>query len=85
MRRFLILSLIIGTLTMQGCAGQKINVGKVLDGISKSTQGGGLTNDEIISGLKQALQVGINKGADSASKVNGYFLNPGSFVNSGYF
>ncbi|MFD2520463.1 DUF4197 domain-containing protein [Emticicia soli] len=76
MRRFLILSLIISTLTMQGCAGQKINLGKVLDGISKSTQGGGLTNDEIISGLKQALQVGINKGADSASKLNGYFLNP---------
>ncbi|RYU93075.1 DUF4197 domain-containing protein [Emticicia agri] len=76
MRRLLILSLIISILGLQSCAGQKINLGKVLDGISKSTQGGGLSNDEVISGLKQALQVGINKGADSASKLNGYFLNP---------
>ena len=76
MRRLLILSLIISVLGLQSCAGQKINLGKVLDGISKSTQGGGLSNDEVISGLKQALQVGINKGADSASQLNGYFLNP---------
>ncbi|MBA4853582.1 DUF4197 domain-containing protein [Emticicia sp. BO119] len=76
MRRLLILSLILSILGIQGCAGQKINLGKVLDGISKATQNGGLTNDEVISGLKQALQVGINKGADSASRLNGYFLNP---------
>ena len=76
MRRLLILSLIISVLGMQSCAGQKINLGKVLDGISKSTQGSGISNDEVISGLKQALQVGINKGADSASRLNGYFLNP---------
>lgn len=76
MRRLLILSLIISVLGIQGCAGQKINLGKVLDGISKATQNGSLTNDEVISGLKQALQVGINKGADSASRLNGYFLNP---------
>lgn len=76
MRRLLILSLIISVLGLQSCAGQKINLGKVLDDISKKTQGGGLSTDEVISGLKQALQVGINKGADSASRLNGYYLNP---------
>ncbi len=77
MKRLLILSLIIGILGIQSCAGQKINLGKVLDGVSKTIQGGGsLSTDEVVSGLKQALQVGINKGADSASKLNGYFLNP---------
>lgn len=76
MRRLLILLLIISVLGIQSCAGQKINLGKVLDGISKSVQGGSLSTDEVVSGLKQALQVGINKGADSASKLNGYFLNP---------
>lgn len=76
MRRLLILSLIIGILGIQSCAGQKINLGKVLDGVSKTIQGGSLSTDEVVSGLKQALQVGINKGADSASKLNGYFLNP---------
>ncbi|RFS14781.1 DUF4197 domain-containing protein [Emticicia sp. C21] len=76
MRRLLILSLIISVLSLQSCAGQKINLGKVLDNISKSTQGGGLSTEEVISGLKQALQVGINKGADSASRLNGYYLNP---------
>jgi hypothetical protein len=76
MRRLLILSLIISILGLQSCAGQKINLGKVLDNISKSTQGGGLSTEEVVSGLKQALQVGINKGADSASRLNGYYLNP---------
>lgn len=76
MRRLLILSLIVSVLGIQSCAGQKINLGKVLDGISKTVQGGSLSTDEVVSGLKQALQVGINKGADSASRINGYFLNP---------
>jgi hypothetical protein len=76
MRKLLILSLIISVLGLQSCAGQKINLGKVLDNISKSTQGGGLSTEEVISGLRQALQVGINKGADSASRLNGYYLNP---------
>jgi len=75
MKKVLILSLIISILGIQGCAGQKINLGKVLGGIIEKTQGG-LTNDEIVSGLKEALQVGINKGADSASQVNGFYLNP---------
>jgi len=35
-----------------------------------------LTNDEIIRGLKEALNVGSNNASSSASKVDGYFKNP---------
>lgn len=64
-------------MTLQSCAGQKINLGKVLDNVLSKTQGGGaLTNDDVIIGLKEALSVGINKGADSATKINGFYLNP---------
>src|SRR5829696_4709138 len=34
-----------------------------------------LTNDEIIAGLKEALNVGSNNASSSASKVDGYFRN----------
>ena len=35
-----------------------------------------LTNDEVISGLKEALTVGIKNGAGAASAVDGFFKNP---------
>jgi hypothetical protein len=35
-----------------------------------------LSNDDIIKGLKEALNVGTNNSTASASKVNGYFRNP---------
>jgi Protein of unknown function (DUF4197) len=76
MKRLLSISLIISVLTLQGCAGQKINLGKVLGGVLEQTQSGALTNDDVVMGLKEALKVGINKGADSASKTNGFYLNP---------
>lgn len=51
--------------------------GKVLEAV---TQPGGatgsLTNSDIASGLKEALRVGISKGADQASATDGYFKNP---------
>jgi hypothetical protein len=44
-----------------------------------STTGGsvpaGLTNDEVISGLKEALSVGIKNGADKASLTDGFLKN----------
>ncbi|PLK43639.1 DUF4197 domain-containing protein [Emticicia sp. TH156] len=77
MRRVLILVLITGLLGLQSCAGQKLNLGKVLNEVNKHVQGtGSLSTQEVVAGLKQALQVGINKGADSASRLNGYYLNP---------
>jgi hypothetical protein len=77
MKRLLFITLLISILTLHSCAGQKINLGKVFDNVLSKTQGGGaLTNDDVIIGLKEALKVGINKGADSATKINGFYLNP---------
>ncbi len=73
MKRIFVFTLLI-SMTLTSC-GQKINFGKILDEVSKSTQGG-LSQGEIAAGLKEALQVGINLGADKASLTDGYFKNP---------
>jgi hypothetical protein len=36
----------------------------------------GLTNDEVIRGLKQALEIGSNNAASIASKIDGFYKNP---------
>jgi hypothetical protein len=77
MKILLSIFFLISILTHHSCAGQKINLGKVLNDVITQTKGGGaLTNDDVVMGLKEALKVGINKGTDSASKNNGYYLNP---------
>ncbi|MFD2569316.1 DUF4197 domain-containing protein [Spirosoma soli] len=51
--------------------------GKVLEAVTQpSGATGSLSPLEIASGLKEALQVGISKGADQASATDGYFKNP---------
>ena len=52
--------------------------GKILNAVTQPSAGtsGSLTNSDIASGLKEALQVGISKGSDQASAVDGYFKNP---------
>lgn len=44
--------------------------------VSSSTAGGGLTNDEVIRGLKEALVVGAINSTSLASKKDGFNLNP---------
>ncbi|MCF0069251.1 DUF4197 domain-containing protein [Dyadobacter sp. CY261] len=51
----------------------QFNLGKVLDKVSGKS--GGLSENEIVQGLKEALNVGISNGSDSASKVDGFFKN----------
>jgi hypothetical protein len=40
------------------------------------TQGGGLSQSDIISGLKEALQIGTGNAVSVTSKVDGYYKNP---------
>ena len=47
----------------------KISVGKILNSGSKTS----LSNDEIISGLKEALNVGTNNASQKLSNVDGFF------------
>ena len=51
----------------------QFNLGKVLDKVSG--KGDGLGENEIVSGLKEALNVGISNGSAEASKVDGFFKN----------
>ena len=39
-----------------------------------------LTNEEVIAGLKEALTIGIEKGASLASATDGFFKNPKIFI-----
>jgi hypothetical protein len=40
----------------------------------------GLSNDEIISGLKEALNLGTSKASGNASKTDGFYKNPLIFI-----
>jgi hypothetical protein len=72
MKRNLIFVLLC-TIAISSCA-QKINLGKVVNSVLNG--GNPLSEEEIGMGLKEALSVGINLGADKASGLDGYFLNP---------
>jgi len=60
------------------CACSQIDYKKIGTQIDKTInqQKKPLTNDEIIRGLKEALNVGSNNASSSASKVDGFFKNP---------
>ena len=49
--------------------------GSILQSAS-SLLGEGMSNDKIVKGLKEALNVGTNKSTESASKTDGYYKNP---------
>jgi len=48
--------------------------GRILEKVAGATSGA-LSNEEIARGLKEALRIGISKGADQASAIDGYFGN----------
>ena len=49
-------------------------------GFPQIPQQAGLTNAEIIEGLKEALTVGAKNASQSASKTDGFFRNPQIFI-----
>ncbi|MES2849376.1 MAG: DUF4197 domain-containing protein [Bacteroidota bacterium] len=53
----------------------KSGIGKVLDKIpgSGTSSGSGLSNDDIVSGLKEALRVGTDSSSKKLSKLDGFF------------
>jgi len=46
---------------------------KKVEGKKDSTGGSGLSSDDIVNGLKEALKVGSNNAGSSASKTDGFF------------
>lgn len=63
---------LIFSVVLTSC-GQKFNLGKILNSVSKNAP---LSEEEVGEGLKEALSVGINLGADKASALDGYLNNP---------
>lgn len=53
---------------------------KAEDAYRDTVSHGGLTNSEVIRGLKQALDIGAKNAASKASRINGYYKNPLIFI-----
>lgn len=66
------MTFILALLSLTACDTTDLNsvLGTILGGEN------GLTSTEIGNGLKEALEIGITKGADRLSRENGYFQSP---------
>ncbi len=71
--KYKILSFTLFWLVLAHTSQAQFNLGKVLEKVGGKS--GGLSENEIVQGLKEALNVGISNGSDSASKVDGFFKN----------
>lgn len=64
--------------SMVSCAQQKGSTGDILKkagSIFGKKDGGGLSNEDVVAGLKEALSVGARNSADKLSSVDGFFAN----------
>lgn len=75
MKKNLITLGLSATLLIGGCTTQQINqtLGEVGGMLGESQE---VTTNEVALGLKEALSVGISKGAQQAAQENGYYNNP---------
>lgn len=72
----LIIMAFAGLLSLQGYPAFG-DFGSFLKGIEKVLGGGGeLSEDKIIQGLKEALEIGTKNAVDQVSRLNGYYRNP---------
>jgi hypothetical protein len=68
----LLITLAFSSITFTGCDTAR----QVLEGVNTIYGGaGGLSNPEIVSGLKQALSVGANNSSQQLSALDGFFKN----------
>lgn len=66
---------IVITLLLGACTSAQVN--QTLGDLNKTLgTGQPLTTAEVVEGLKEALIVGISKGSDIVSQLDGYFKNP---------
>jgi len=75
MIRILLALVLILTLTNLSAQTLKDKLNKTKKAIVKTP-----SNDEIVQGLKEALNVGANKSSATASQVDGYLKNPRLFI-----
>ena len=65
-------------ISLTSCAQQKSSTSDILKkagSIFGNKNGGGLTNEEVVAGLKEALSVGARNSSDKLSAVDGFFAN----------
>ena len=63
---------------LASCAQQKSSTGDILkkaSGIFGNKGSGGLSNEDIVAGLKEALTVGAKNSSEKLSSVDGFFAN----------
>lgn len=72
MKKSVYAALFFSTLLLSACS--VADVQRTIDMVGTGT-GGALTQSEVAAGLKQALEVGITKGAQQASATDGYYGN----------
>jgi hypothetical protein len=62
-----------------GCTGTQDILGKI-PGAQKDSAKGGLTNETVIRGLKEALTIGTEKATQLAGRPNGFYQNPRIYI-----
>jgi hypothetical protein len=72
MKKILYVSIVALALGASACTVTDLQ--RTMDGVLAGT-GGPLSREEVASGLKQALEVGITKGSNQASQTDGYYKN----------
>ncbi len=77
MKKLITLSVIVSLFSIsssaQGLKGLMNKATKTVNDISGNSSKGGLSNDDIISGLKEALRVGTDSSAKKLSTMDGFF------------
>jgi len=74
LRQFMLL---IAVTLLNVSIGLTANFNDLLDSAKKAVGGGSnITKDEMIQGLKEALEIGTQNAVASVSKVDGYYKNP---------
>ena len=72
-----LLILALGAGLFDGTMYAQVNINNILTGSTAgSNLGAGLSNDKIVSGLKEALTRGTNSSTAVVSKLDGYYKNP---------
>lgn len=72
MKSVLVLMVVVGLFS---CKAQNTTLQGVINTVSNTVGSGTLSNDEIIEGLKEALNVGTNNSVASASAIDGFYKN----------
>ncbi|PBQ31830.1 hypothetical protein CNR22_08635 [Sphingobacteriaceae bacterium] len=78
MKKILLTLLSLGVLF--GTAQVKLKTLKNNISEKTKTAKGGLSNEEVVKGLKEALTVGTNNSSSTASKLDGFYKNPRLFI-----